>query len=211
MKNINEALNWRYATKKFNTTKKLTDEQVNDLLNVARLSPSSFGTQPWKFILVENKELREKLKEASYGQPQITDASHLIVFAYKTNYSEKDLDEYIKSTGEIQGVSVESLSDLKNSVMGGVVNTLQGDALKTYASNQTHIAFGFLLEAAALMEIDACPMGGFNPDAYDEILGLKELGLHAMTIAAIGYRDETDETLKHAKSRFKMEEVVIRR
>jgi nitroreductase len=211
MKSISEALTWRYATKQFDITKKVTEEAMTALLNAARLSPSWYGVQPWKFVVVENPELRTQLRAASYDQPQVTDASHFVVFTYKTHYDEHDVQEYIESTARIQSVPVEQLTKLKEGVMGSIVNRLEGDARANFAINQTHIALGFFLEAAALMGIDTCPMGGFDPNAYDDILGLKEHGLRAAIVVAVGYRSEADHTATRAKSRFSLEEVVIRK
>lgn len=211
MKSLHETLMWRYATKVFDTTKKVSDETINELLDAARLSPSWYGVQPWKFILIENPSLRQKLRAASYDQSQVTDASHFVVFAAKTGYSEKDVDAYIESTAKLQGVSPSDLTPLREGIMGSIVNRLQGAALANFAMNQTHIALGFFLEAAALKEVDACPMGGFDPAAYDEILGLRELGLHAAVIVAVGYRSGDDRAATRTKSRFPLEEVVIRK
>lgn len=202
---------WRYATKVFDTTKKVSDETINELLDAARLSPSWYGVQPWKFILIEDPSLRQKLRAASYDQSQVTDASHFVVFAAKTGYSEKDVDAYIESTAKLQGVSPSDLTPLREGIMGSIVNRLQGAALANFAMNQTHIALGFFLEAAALKKVDACPMGGFDPAAYDEILGLRELGLHAAVIVAVGYRSGDDKAATRTKSRFPLEEVVIRK
>lgn len=202
---------WRYATKVFDTTKKVSNETINELLDAARLSPSWYGVQPWKFILIEDPSLRQKLRAASYDQSQVTDASHFVVFAAKTGYSEKDVDAYIESTAKLQGVSPSDLTPLREGIMGSIVNRLQGAALANFAMNQTHIALGFFLEAAALKKVDACPMGGFDPAAYDEILGLRELGLHAAVIVAVGYRSGDDKAATRTKSRFPLEEVVIRK
>lgn len=211
MKSLHETLMWRYATKVFDTTKKVSDETINELLDAARLSPSWYGVQPWKFILIEDPSLRQKLRAASYDQSQVTDASHFVVFAAKTGYSEKDVDAYIESTAKLQGVSPSDLTPLREGIMGSIVNRLQGAALANFAMNQTHIALGFFLEAAALKKVDACPMGGFDPAAYDEILGLRELGLHAAVIVAVGYRSGDDKAATRTKSRFPLEEVVIRK
>jgi nitroreductase len=208
MKPIIEALNWRYATQVFDTSKKLTDEQVNTLLDAARLSPSWYGLQPWKFILVENPEIRAKLREVSYGQPKVTEASHLIVFAHKTTLDEAYVDTYIKSTAGTRGITPENLSGLKEGIMGLV--RMIGGAPSPWAANQTHIALGVLIGAASTMEIDTAPYGGFDPEKYDEILGLKELGLHAVVACALGYRLDSDEAATRKKSRFSLEEVVIR-
>ena len=210
MKSINEALRWRYATQKFDMNKKLTDEEINNLLDSARLSPSWFGLQPWKFILVEDAALREKLQAVSYNQEKVTKSSHFVVFVSKTDYTEKDVDEYLASTAKAQGKTPADLKDLKGAIMNGFIANHK-DHLAKWASNQTHISFGVFLAAAAAEGIDAGPMGGFDPSAYDEILGLKELGLHAEVICALGHRSEDDEDAKRPKSRFSLEEVVIRR
>lgn len=210
MKSITEALNWRYATQKFDTERTPTKEDIMTLLDAARLSPSWFGLQPWKFILVENRELRQKLKEAGYNQPKITDAPYFVVFAAKTDYTEADVDAYVKSTAEAQGKTIEEMQGFKDAIMGGFIANHK-DNLGPWAMNQTHIAFGVFLASAAVSGIDAGPMGGFDPDKYDEILGLKELGLHAAVICALGYRSEDDEASKRGKSRFALEEVLIQK
>lgn len=207
MKTITESMNWRYATQKFDDVKIPTKEEIMNLLDAARLSPSWYGLQPWKFILVENKDLRQKLREAGHNQPKISEAPYLVVFASKTDYTEADVDAFIKSTGEAQGKSPEELKGLKDGVMN-LINSKKGK-LDAWAMNQTHIAFGVFIAAAAVSGIDAGPMGGFDPDKYDEILGLKELGLHSAVICALGFRSEDDEASKRPKSRFKLEEVVI--
>lgn len=211
MKNINEALTWRYATKKFDTTKKLTDETLNQILEAGRLSPSSFGLQPWKFILVENTELRAKLREAGYSQTQITDASNLLVLAYKNDMSESYVDSYMKSTAETQNVSVDTLSGFKEFIMGAVTAKPDALSIKNWNARQIYIPLGIMLETAALLEVDTCPMEGFDNSKFDELLGLNEIGYSSAVMIALGYRDENDETSKRAKSRFKMEEVIIRK
>lgn len=209
MKTIRESMNWRYATQKFDDKKIPTKEEIMTLLDSARLSPSWYGLQPWKFILVENKELRQKLREAGYNQPKISEAPYFVVFASKTDYAESDVDAFIKSTAEAQGKSIEDLKDLKDSVMN-FVNSRKG-TLDKWAMNQTHIAFGVFVASAAIMGIDAGPIGGFDPDKYDEILGLKELGLHSAVTCALGFRSEDDEASNRAKSRFSLDEVLIQR
>ena len=210
MKNITEAMNWRYATQLFDQKNKPTKEEILTLLDAARLSPSWYGLQPWKFILVENKELREKLKAAGYNQAKITDAPYFVVFAAKTDYTEEDVDAYIKSSAEAQGKSVEDLKGLRDSIVNGFLTAHKGHLAK-WAMNQTHISFGVFIASAAVSGIDTGPMGGFDPNAYDEILGLKELGLHSAVICALGYRSEDDAAAKRAKSRFSMDEVLIER
>jgi nitroreductase len=209
MKTPTEAMMWRYATKQFDTTKKLSDEEVTTLLDLARLSPSWYGLQPWTFIVVENPETRAQLREASYGQPQVTDASHFVVFAHKTTLDEAYVDRFIKSSADIQGVTVEDLIGLKGAIMGFVGNV--GGNPSAWAASQTHIALGVFIAGASMMGIDTAPMGGFDPAKYDEILGLAERGLHTSVVCAIGHRSDTDEAATRAKSRFAIDEVVIKK
>jgi nitroreductase len=209
MNGIIDALNWRYATQAFDTTKKLTDEQINALLDAARLSPSWYGLQPWKFILVENKDLRAKLQEASYGQTKVTEASHLIIFAHKTTLDEAYVTSYIASTAKIREILPEDLESLKGAIMRFA--EMVGPTPTAWAANQAHIALGVMIAAASSMKIDTAPYGGFDPAKYDEILGLKELGLHAVVACAVGYRSDNDPTAERKKSRFSLEEVVLRK
>ena len=209
MKTITEALTWRYATQQFDTTKKISETDIMTLLDAARLSPSWYGLQPWKFILVENPETRAMLREASYGQPKVTEASHLIVFAHTTTLDEKYVDSYIKSTATIREITPEDLKGLKDGIMG-LVNMI-GQNPAVWAANQTHIALGVMIGAASTMKIDSAPYGGFDPVKYDEILGLQELGLHAIVACAVGYRLDNDPAAAKAKSRFSLEEVILRK
>lgn len=209
MKYIKDALAWRYATKQFDTAKKLDSDDILDILDTARLSPSWYGLQPWKFILVENPETRAKLRENAYNQPQVTDASHLIVLAHKTTLDEPYVDAFISSTAQATNVSPSDLPGLKEAIMGFV--GMIGANASAWAANQTHIALGTIVAAASEKGIDNCPMGGFDPNAFDDILGLKELGYHATAIIALGHRSEADTAATRAKSRFTLEEVLIRR
>jgi nitroreductase / dihydropteridine reductase len=201
-----DALNWRYAVQKFDTTKKLTDQQVNSLLNVTRLAPSSFGIEPWHFIAVSNPELLLKLQEAAYGQQKVAQASHLIVIAQKTNVHAA-IDEHIETMVAATGAPASAFDGYKGMV-GGAAGGRTDEANAVWTAKQTYIALGFLLESAALMGIDAGPMEGFDPATFDQILGLEEKGLHAVTSVSIGYRDETDEAAARPKARQSLEQVV---
>jgi nitroreductase len=150
------------------------------------------------------------LLPASYGQAQISDASHLVVFAAKKNFSEADVDAFIKLTAGTRGVSVESLAPFRGMLVGGIVQSLDEPARDAWARNQTYIALGNLLTSASLLGIDACPMEGFDRAQYDEILGLKEKGLATAAIAAVGYRAATDKYANAPKVRFPKEQVFTR-
>ncbi len=208
MENIIDSLKWRYATKEYDATKKLSPEQLNLLLESLRLSPSSFGMQPWKFVLVNNAEVRAKLREAAWGQTQVTDASHLIVISVLKNVDENLIKKYIKVISEVRGVSEENLKGFED-MMIGAVNMKSPEARIEWATRQAYIALGVLLTTAAHEQIDATPMEGFDPKKFDEILGLDKMGLESKVMVALGFRSQNDGMANVAKVRFPMEEVVV--
>ncbi|MFA6608816.1 MAG: NAD(P)H-dependent oxidoreductase [Candidatus Paceibacterota bacterium] len=210
MKTIHDALMWRYATKQFDPTKKLPEETLNQILEAGCLSPSSFGLQPWKFVLVENPELRAQLRTVGYNQPQITDASHIIIIAYKNTLDEDYVDSYMKSTADVRGISIDDLATFKAAILGSVSGKSSED-IKKWNSRQVYIPLGIMLEAAALLEVDACPMEGFDSVKFDELLGLNDLGYSSVAMMALGYRSESDATALATKSRFSKEEIVLRK
>lgn len=200
--------NWRYATKKFDATKKISTDDLNILKEAIRLSSSSFGLQPYKVIIVENPELRAQLQPASWGQSQIIDASHLIVFANQTNVGDTEIDAYVENIGAIRGIPSESLSGYAGYIKGSV-NAMSEDAKNIWSAKQTYLAMGNLLNAAAELKIDVTPMEGFVPAQVNEILGLDKLGLNASLIATIGYRHVEDATQHNKKVRKSTEELFI--
>ena len=214
MKTINsnqllEQLNWRYATKQFDPAKKINESDWTTLEEVLRLSPSSGGLQPWKFIVITDPALRAKLRPASYGQAQITDASHLVVFAAKNNFNEADVDAHLRNVSKTQGAPLEALAPLLGMLVGGIVQSKDEPARDAWARNQVFIALGNLLAGAALLGIDACPMEGFDHAQYDEILGLKAKGYSSAVIATLGYRLPTDKYAAAPKVRFPREQVFL--
>ncbi|MCW3462794.1 NAD(P)H-dependent oxidoreductase [Chitinophaga nivalis] len=194
---ILEKLEWRYAVKKFDSTKKLSAAQLDRVIAATRLSASSYGLQPYKILVIENPAVREQLKAASWGQPQITDASQLIVFARYNDLNESHVDDYTNNIAATRNINPEDLAGFAG-MMKGTVNNLDEQGKATWTAKQAYIALGTLLTAAAAEGIDACPMEGFNAAQYDEILGLKEKGLATAVIAAIGFRAADDE-MQHAK------------
>jgi nitroreductase len=206
-KNLLEQLNWRYATKQFDPKRKINGPDWASLEDVLRLTPSSGGLQPWKFIVVTDPEMRARLKPASYGQAQISDASHLVVFAAKNNFGESDVDAHLKNVAAIQGKPLEALAPLRNMLVGGIVQSMDESARDAWARNQAFIALGNLLTSAALLGIDACPMEGFDRAQYDEILGLKAQGYASAVIATLGYRSATDKYAHAPKVRFPRERI----
>lgn len=207
---ILESLNWRYATKIYDKNRKISAEDWETLEDALTLAPSSFGLQPYKFIVITDEKLREKLKAAAYGQTPITDASHLVVFAYKKTLSESDIEHFIERIAEVRGQTRESLADYENMLKGSVKRAIDGGYIETWNSRQPYIALGFLLETAALLGIDATPMEGFDAAQFNEILGLEDYS--AVALAAVGYRDaENDWLAPLPKVRFPKAELIDRR
>jgi nitroreductase len=202
--------NWRYATKQFDPQRKISEADWSTLEEALRLTPSSGGLQPWKFIIVTDLAVRAKLAPASNGQAQINAASHLVVFAGKTNFSEADVDTHLKNISKIRGAPLEGLTPLRGMLVGSIIQARDENARNAWARNQTYIALGNLLNSAALLGIDACPMEGFDRAQYDQILGLKAQGLASAVIATLGYRRPTDKYADAPKVRFPKEELFIR-
>jgi len=202
-----DRLNWRYATKQFDPTRKINAQDWATIEDALRLTPSSGGLQPWKFIVVTDPAMRAKLLPASYGQAQITAASHLVVFTAKQNFSEADVDAFIHQTAATRGVTVESLAQYRGILVGGIVQAMDEPARNAWARNQAYIALGNLLTSSAMLGIDACPMEGFDRAQYDEILGLNKQGFAAAVIATLGYRAASDQYAAAPKVRFPKEQV----
>jgi nitroreductase len=203
-----ENQNWRYATKKFDATKKVSAEDLSVLKEAIRLSASSYGLQPYKVIFVETAELRAKLQPAAWGQSQIVDASHLIVFANITNFGDKQIDEAIQNFTTTRGLPADALTGYGD-FMKSKISPLPEEKRNTWTSKQTYLALGNLLNAAAELKIDVTPMEGFEPAQINEILGLDTMNLNASLIATVGYRDESDATQHYAKVRKSNEELFL--
>ncbi len=192
-----DALHWRYATKRMNG-QKVPQSKIDNILEATRLSASSMGLQPYTILVIENEELKKKLQPAAYNQPQIVESSHLLVFAAWENVTEEHVHEYLESIAKARNVTLESLNGFKSSLMNIVHGRTQAQKYE-WAARQAYIAFGTAITAAAVEEVDATPMEGFNPETFDEILGLKEKGLRSVTILALGYRDSEKDILVNAK------------
>ena len=203
-----EQQKWRYATKKFDASKKIDANNLELLKEAIQLSTSSYGLQPYKVLIIENPTIREELKAASWNQSQITEASHLIVFANYTNLDEKVIDKYIKRVSKTRNIPEDNLKNygdfMKSKILG-----LTPHEQNTWTSKQTYLALGNLLNAAAELQIDVTPMEGFEPEKYNEILNLKSQNLNASLAATIGYRHEEDSTQYAQKVRKSKEELFI--
>ncbi len=204
-----EQLHWRYATKQFDPQRKISPADWAALEDALILSPSSFGLQPWKFVVVTDPALREKLVPASWGQRQVADASHLVVFAFKKNLSETDVAAYLERISAVRGIPAEALAPYRDMMVGSLFKARDAAARATWGALQIYIALGNFLTSAALLGIDACPMEGIEPAKYDEILGLDALGLSTVVVAPAGYRAATDKYAALKKVRFPKEDVIV--
>ncbi|MEY3115147.1 MAG: hypothetical protein RL423_1368 [Bacteroidota bacterium] len=205
-----DSLKWRYAVKRMNGNK-IPEATMNTILEATKLAPSSFGLTPYNIIVIEDEETRKKLQPHFYNQPQVGESSALVIFATWNSITEKEVAAYMQEIAEERGVPVESLNDFAGYINGSIKN-LTAEQLQIWAAKQTYIALGFALVAAATEEIDATPMEGFKPDAVDEALGLKELGLHSAVAVTLGYRDAANDYLSGAKKvRRASEKLIIRK
>ncbi len=205
---IVKALNWRYAVRTFDPAKQVSEENLKTILESGRLAPSSFGMEPWYFVVVENEDVRRKLRAVGYDQTKITDASHLIVIAYRTDAEKNISNELIERTSRIQNQDPSALAGLKQMVDGAVSGQAQAGTLMGWMRAQSYIPLGMMIETAALLGVDNGPMEGFSADQVDEILGLKAKNLHSTTMLALGYRSSDDEAAARPKVRRSFEEVV---
>lgn len=201
------ALRWRYACKKFDPAKLIPPDTWAALEQSLLLSPSSYGLQPWKFFNVTSPAVREQLLPHSWGQRQIVDASHLVVFAVKKDVSAADADRLIARTGQVREVAVDTLAGYHKMVVGHVART-PADELDVWMSRQVFIALGVFLTTAAVLGVDTCPMEGFVPEKYDEVLGLTAKGYASRVVATAGYRAADDKAAGAKKVRYELSEVV---
>lgn len=204
---IIKALNWRYAVKVFDINKKVSDEDLYTILESARLSPSSSGIEMWKFIVVKNPEIRIKLREVGDNQSKITDASHLIVFTYRTDTETNLIKERLERTAKIQNQSLETLDGLRTTLEKGLAKHIKQQDLESWVKSQAYIPLGMMIETSALLGVDAGPMEGFDPKKVDEILGLQAKNLKSVTMLALGYRGE-DPASTRPKVRREFDEVI---
>ncbi|MFO0937654.1 MAG: NAD(P)H-dependent oxidoreductase [Gemmataceae bacterium] len=202
-------LKWRYATKKFDPARKIDPETWHALEQSLILSPSSYGLQPWKFFIVENPETRKQLLPFSWNQNQIVDASHLVVFAVKKDVGVADAERLVNRTTHVRGMAAGSLDGFLK-MLTGSLSRHTPDRVHAWMTNQIYIALGQFLASCALLGVDACPMEGFQPEKYDEVLGLPAKGYHAIVLATAGYRAGDDAYANHKKVRYPHEELIER-
>ena len=205
-----QALEWRYATKGFDPQRKIPADLWGTLEEALVLSPSSFGLQPWKFLVVTDPAVRIRLRAASWGQPQIEECSHLVVFTARRTMHMEDIERFVARIAEVRGVSVASLASYRDTMAGSLLQGPRAAVVEQWTAKQTYIALGNFLTCAATLGVDACPMEGLEPAKYDEILGLAETGYHALMVCATGYRRPDDAYAKLAKVRFPLDQVIQR-
>jgi nitroreductase len=206
--NLLDNLKWRYATKSFDSQRKTSNEDLNYIKESIQLSASSYGLQPYKVMIIENKELRKKLQVASWNQPQITEASHLLIFCNYTSFPEKEIDSFIYLTSITQNTDVSNLNQYSNFIKEKTKEKT-ANQIGNWSKNQTYIAMSNLLVACAELKIDACPMEGFDNLEYNKILNLDKEQLNAAVIVPIGYRSKDDHTQNRKKVRKPLERLFI--
>ena len=204
-------LKWRYATKVFDSSKIIPAEKWAALEEALILTPSSYGLQPWRFIVVTNAELKRQLLAHSWNQKQVTDCSHYVVFASIKNICEADIDRFLSHAATVRNAPLDSLKAYRGMMVSDIIHGPRGKASHEWAARQAYIALGNFMTAAALLHVDTCPMEGFIPAEYDKILGLEARGLTAAVCCAAGYRSETDKYAGLPKVRFSHQEMIERR
>ena len=197
-----DALNWRYATKTFDASKKIPAATWKALEETLVLSPASFGLQPYRFLLVTDPALRAKLKPHSWNQTQVVDASHYVVFAARTAMTETEIDRFLDRVVEVRGIPRESLEGYRGMMYGSLLSPGSEARIPHWAALQAYIALGNLMTSASLLGVDTCAIEGFAPAEYDALLGLKDQGYASVVCCALGYRSAEDKYAGLAKVRF---------
>ncbi|MGB8705623.1 MAG: NAD(P)H-dependent oxidoreductase [Gillisia sp.] len=207
MENI-EALQWRYATKKFDENKILPKEKIDILKSAFNLTATSYGLQPIKLVLVQNKDLQHKLMEFSWGQKQISTASHVLIFCIEKNIDKKFIETYFEREKEIRSTPDEIIAPYKEFLLKDFGRKPE-EEIKIWALNQAYLALGTLLTVCATEKIDSCPMEGFSPEKYNELLNLKERNLESVLVLPVGYRAADDMFSSLKKVRKPLSEVIV--
>ena len=207
--NLISALEWRYATKKFDPKKKVAEGDIQQILRAVQLAASSYGFQPYKVFVVSDPELKARLHPAAYNQPQVLDCSHVFVFAHYLDFSAADVRQFLQRKAEVLNVTYDKMEGAEKYLSEQMAKK-PSEAMKIWTSRQAYIALGNLLAACGELRIDACPMEGFKPDEFGEILGLPQMGLKAVVMATVGYRSEEDKTQFVAKVRRSIEDLFVR-
>ncbi|WP_281987363.1 NAD(P)H-dependent oxidoreductase [Aquimarina aggregata] len=206
--NIIEQLQWRYATKKFDDEKMLPQEKLNTLIEAFNLTATSYGLQPLKLVVVKDKKLQKELTKHSWNQQQVADASHVLVFCIENTIGEEYISKHFDNVQTIRNTSEEILNPFKKQLIDSFKNK-PNEEISSWATKQAYLAMGNLLTVCAIEEIDACPMEGFIPEKYNEILNLTELGLSSVLVLPVGYRAKDDMFSDFKKVRRSIKDTVI--
>ena len=204
-----DSLRWRYATKQFDPQRKLSEAQVTQLLEAANLTATSYGLQPFKFLVLQDQAKQDQLVASSYGQTQVAQASHVIVIATRTDVDAAYIGDYVKMMESQRGLPDGALDQYK-AMMTGAVTSMDEQAIDIWATKQAYLALSTLLVACAAAKIDACPMEGFVASEYDEIFDLAEMNLHAAVVLPIGYRAADDKHQNYKKVRRELDDMVVK-
>ena len=205
---MSEHLNWRYATQKFDPARKIPEVEFRELLESLRLAPSSYGLQPWKFIVARDEDLRKALRKHAWNQPQVTDASHLLVLCALKGIDPDYVKDFTARIAKSREVAPESLSQYEQAMLNSLT-AMPAQALSDWMKRQVYLALGMLLAQCAYKKIDSCPMEGFDAKKFDEILDLAKLNLESVVLCPIGYRAKDDQYAGLKKVRFRKNEVFI--
>lgn len=205
-----EALNWRYATQKFDSQRKIPHREWEALEQALILSPSSIGLQPWKFVVVTDAMVKEQLKEAAWRQMQVVDCSHFVVFAVRKNIGSDHVDRHLARMVEVRGVPPDSLEKFRRMTVKNLDQARAEGRLDTWQTHQVYIALGQFMASAAVIGVDTCPMEGFHPAQFDAILGLTGTDFASVVACAAGYRVADERYALMKKVRFKPEELIVR-
>ena len=202
------ALEWRYATKRFDDSKTVSDADIETLKNAVNLTATSFGLQPFRVALISDQATKDKLQEAAYNQVQVGTASHVFVFAAKTNVTPEYVDDFIRRLAAGRELGYEALSGYGDYIKGSLKGKDQ-EFLQAWNTRQAYIALGTLMATAGELKVDGCPMEGFDIEQFNDILGLKEQGLTAVVMCPVGYRSPEDASQHYAKVRLPLDELFI--
>ena len=205
---LTKALQWRYAVNQFDVTKKISDEDLHTILEAGNLMPTAYGLQPFNFVVVTDQAMKDSLVEHAYGQNHVAQNSHLVVIAARTDVDEAFVTEYTHRIETIRNLPAGSIDGYKAVMVGDIVGRSELERV-VWAKRQSFLALGGMMASASLMEIDNHALEGFNPEAFDAALGLKEKNLTATVLLALGYRSETDEWQHYAKVRRDIDQIVI--
>ena len=205
-----ERLQWRYATRKFDASRRIPPDVWQALEQSLVLAPSSIGLQPWKFYVVTDAALKERLMPAAWHQVQVVECSHFVVFTVRKNLGPDHVDRHLARMVEVRGVTLESLDKFRKMTVGNLEKARDEGRLDTWQTHQLYIALGQFMTSAAMMGVDTCPMEGFEPEKFDQILGLKGTDYMSVVSCAAGYRVADERYALMKKVRFKTEDVVVR-